>query len=64
MGLIFLLIVIAAEPYLVLFILSFGYVASGPITTMIDRRKRMSVKNPQKLEKKKQAVRLNRQDKL
>lgn len=51
-GLIFLLIVIAAEPYLVLFILSFGYVASGPITTILDRRKRMSVKNPQKLEKK------------
>jgi len=51
-GLIFLLIVIAAEPYLVLFILSFGYVASGPITTLIDRRKRLSMKTPQKLEKK------------
>ncbi len=51
-GLIFLLIVIAAEPYLVLFILSFGYAASGPITTLIDRRKRLSMKTPQKLEKK------------
>ncbi len=51
-GLIFLLIVIAAEPYLMLFILSFGYVVSGPITTIIDKRKRISVKTPQRIEKK------------
>lgn len=39
-GLILLFIVVAAEPTIMLFVLSFGYVISGPITTLIDRRKR------------------------
>lgn len=43
-GLIFLLIVVAAEPTVMLFILTLGYVISGPITTLIDRRKRVSLK--------------------
>ncbi len=43
-GLIFLLIAIAAEPPLMLFILSFGYVISGPVTTLVDRRKRQRAK--------------------
>jgi hypothetical protein len=52
-GLIFLLIVIAAEPSVVLFVLTFGYVASGPITTLYDRRRRtMSVKSGHKGERK------------
>ncbi|MBI5491823.1 MAG: CDP-diacylglycerol--serine O-phosphatidyltransferase [Deltaproteobacteria bacterium] len=49
-GLIFLLIVVAAEPTVMLFILTLGYVISGPITTLIDRRKRVPLK--QKGEKK------------
>ncbi len=40
-GLVLLLIVIAAEPPLMLFILTFGYVISGPVTTLLDRRKRL-----------------------
>ncbi|MBI5886307.1 MAG: CDP-diacylglycerol--serine O-phosphatidyltransferase [Deltaproteobacteria bacterium] len=39
-GLILLGIVVAAEPKVMLFVLAFGYVVSGPITTLIDRRKR------------------------
>ncbi|MFQ5442285.1 MAG: CDP-diacylglycerol--serine O-phosphatidyltransferase [Thermodesulfobacteriota bacterium] len=39
-GLVLLLIVIAAEPPLMLFILTLGYVISGPITTLLDRRRR------------------------
>jgi len=39
-GLILLGIVVAAEPTIMLFVLAFGYVVSGPITTLIDRRKR------------------------
>jgi hypothetical protein len=35
-----------------LFALSLGYAASGPITTLLDRRKRASLKTPQKTEKK------------
>ncbi len=59
-GLIFLLIVIAAEPYITLFILSFGYVLSGPVTTLIDRRKKHQVKAPQKIEKKEAGSGINR----
>ncbi|MBI5587099.1 MAG: CDP-diacylglycerol--serine O-phosphatidyltransferase [Deltaproteobacteria bacterium] len=51
-GLVFLLIVIAAEPIVVLFALSLGYAASGPVTTLIDRRKKANLKVPQKTEKK------------
>ena len=40
-ALVFLLIVIAAQPTLMLFLLTFGYVVSGPITTLLDRRKKM-----------------------
>jgi len=39
-GGIFLLILVAAEPPIMLFVLSFGYVMSGPVTTLLDRRKR------------------------
>jgi CDP-diacylglycerol--serine O-phosphatidyltransferase len=39
-ALIFLLIAIAAEPPAMLFLLSFGYVLSGPVTTLLDRRRR------------------------
>lgn len=51
-GLILLLIVIAAEPVPTLFVLMFGYVLSGPVTTLVDRRKRLSGKVPAKGEKK------------
>ncbi|HBG47874.1 MAG TPA: CDP-diacylglycerol--serine O-phosphatidyltransferase [Deltaproteobacteria bacterium] len=47
-GLIFLLIVVAANPQLMLFLLTFGYVASGPITTLIDRRRKINLKAPAK----------------
>ncbi|MBI1911613.1 MAG: CDP-diacylglycerol--serine O-phosphatidyltransferase [Deltaproteobacteria bacterium] len=50
-GVIFLLIVIAAEPVLMLFILTFGYVLSGPITTLWDRRKRAQLTVAQKNDK-------------
>ena len=43
-GLIFLLIVVAANPPLMLFILTFGYAASVPITTLVDRRKKITLK--------------------
>lgn len=55
-GVIFLLIVIAAQPIVMLFILSLGYAISGPITTIIDRRrKQLPQKHPQKPEKKEAA---------
>ncbi|MBI5643799.1 MAG: CDP-diacylglycerol--serine O-phosphatidyltransferase [Deltaproteobacteria bacterium] len=47
-GLVFLLIVIAAQPVIMLFILSLGYVISGPITTLIDSRRKLPVKVPYK----------------
>ncbi len=47
-ALIFLLIVIAAQPTIMLFILSFGYVVSGPITTLLDRRKKMAAQKAEK----------------
>ncbi|MFQ5736987.1 MAG: CDP-diacylglycerol--serine O-phosphatidyltransferase [Thermodesulfobacteriota bacterium] len=43
-GLVFLLIVIAAQPVVMLFLLTFGYVVSGPITTLLDKRKKMAAK--------------------
>lgn len=51
-GLVFLLIIIAAEPTVMLFVLTFAYVISGPVTTLIDRRRKMSLKAPQRPEKK------------
>ena len=39
-GLILLFIIVAAEPTIMLFVMSFAYVMSGPITTLLDRRKR------------------------
>ena len=38
-ALILIFIVVAAEPQLMLFLLSFGYVLSGPITMLIDRQR-------------------------
>ncbi len=38
-ALILIFIVVAAEPQLMLFVLSFGYVLSGPITMLIDRQR-------------------------
>ncbi|MBI5894437.1 MAG: CDP-diacylglycerol--serine O-phosphatidyltransferase [Deltaproteobacteria bacterium] len=38
-GLIFLLILIAAEPQIMLFLLTFGYVMSGPFTAIFFRKK-------------------------
>jgi len=38
-GSIFLLILIAAEPPLMLFLITFGYVISGPVVTFLDMRK-------------------------
>ena len=37
-GLVLLLIVVAAEPQVALFILALGYVLSGPFTTLFNRR--------------------------
>lgn len=50
-GLVFLLIVVAAEPTIMLFVLSLGYAASGPVTTLLDRRKKAAIKAAQKTEK-------------
>ncbi|MBI5343781.1 MAG: CDP-diacylglycerol--serine O-phosphatidyltransferase [Deltaproteobacteria bacterium] len=55
-GLILLLIVIAAEPVPTLFALMFGYVLSGPITTLYDRRKRLAGKTAAKGDKKDEKV--------
>lgn len=52
-GLIFLLIAIAAQPVVIPFILSLSYVISGPITTILDRRKKLPVKVPDSYTKKK-----------
>lgn len=49
-ALVFLLIVIAAQPTIMLFLLTFGYVVSGPITTLLDRRKKMLEKKAEKKE--------------
>lgn len=49
-ALIFLLIVIAAQPTIMLFLLTFGYVVSGPVTTLLDRRKKMMEKRAEKKE--------------
>jgi len=51
-ALVFLLIVIAAQPTIMLFLLTFGYVVSGPITTLLDRRKKVMEKKAE--EKKEQ----------
>lgn len=51
-GAIFLLIVVAAEPAVTMFVLTFGYVLSGPVTTLIDRRRRQAARVQQKTEKK------------
>ncbi|HHL40317.1 MAG TPA: CDP-diacylglycerol--serine O-phosphatidyltransferase [Deltaproteobacteria bacterium] len=40
-GLIFLFVVIAAEPHVMLFVLTLGYVASGPVTMYLDNRERI-----------------------
>ena len=45
-GLIFLLIVVAAEPQVMFFVLTLGYVISGPITTLIDRRLKKAALEP------------------
>ncbi|MBI5681675.1 MAG: CDP-diacylglycerol--serine O-phosphatidyltransferase [Deltaproteobacteria bacterium] len=42
-GLILLLIAIAAEPQIVLFVLTFGYVLSGPVTTIFFRKRQHKV---------------------
>ncbi len=53
-ALIFLLIAIAAEPPAMLFLLSFGYVMSGPVTTLMDRRRKKA--KDAKEEKKKEEL--------
>ncbi len=57
-GLIFLLIAIAAEPPLMLFILSFGYVLSGPVITLFDKRRKRA-KEAKAKRKKKEALGIN-----
>lgn len=52
-GLIFLLIVVAANPAVMLFLLTFGYVLSGPITTVVDKRRKITLKAPSPLKDKK-----------
>jgi len=37
-GLVFLLVVVAAEPVVMLFLLAFGYVVSGPLTLLLSKR--------------------------
>jgi CDP-diacylglycerol--serine O-phosphatidyltransferase len=44
-ALILLLIVVAAEPQVMLFLLSLGYVISGPVTMVMDRRKKSALKS-------------------
>ncbi len=44
-AIIFLLIVIAAEPQFMLFILTFGYVISGPVMFLVYRRKKRATKD-------------------
>ncbi len=43
-GLILLLIVVAAEPPVMLFVLTLGYVLSGPVTELMYRRKKLAQK--------------------
>jgi CDP-diacylglycerol--serine O-phosphatidyltransferase len=43
-GVIFVFIVIAAEPQAMLFTLSFGYIVSGPVTMFIERRRKLARK--------------------
>lgn len=47
-GLIFLLILIAAEPQVMLFLLTFGYVMSGPFTAIFFRKKLQIVQQQRK----------------
>lgn len=49
-ALVFLLIVIAAQPTVMLFLLTLGYVLSGPVTTLLDRRKKLAAQNAEKKE--------------
>jgi CDP-diacylglycerol--serine O-phosphatidyltransferase len=58
-GSIFLLIAIAAEPPLMLFLLSFLYVMSGPVTTLLDRRRRRLAKAVREEKKDKQELKLH-----
>ena len=58
-GMIFLLIAIAAEPPLMLFILSFGYVLSGPVTTLFDRRRKRAKEVKAKKKRKKEELGIN-----
>lgn len=51
-GIIFLLIVVAAQPVWMLFILMLGYVISGPITTLYDRKKKLAARALQKSDRK------------
>ena len=51
-ALILIFIVIAAEPQLMLFALSLGYVVSGPVTMLIDRQRKLHPKVEDKEEEK------------
>ncbi len=50
-GVIFVFIVIAAEPQAMLFTLSFGYIVSGPVTMFLERRKKHARKAAAKEDK-------------
>lgn len=50
-GIIFLLIVVASNPPLMLFILSLGYMLSGPVTTLLDKRRKVELKSSGKEKK-------------
>lgn len=57
-GLVFLLVVIAAEPVIMLFLLTGGYVLSGPVTLLLSKRKKLAEKlGHRKEEKHKEAHR-------
>ena len=58
-GAIFMLIAVAAEPPLMLFIFSFIYVMSGPVTTLLDRRRRKAAKAAKDEKKDKQELKLH-----
>ncbi len=49
-ALIFLLIVIAAQPTEMLFLLTFGYAVSGPVMTLLDKRKKIMARRAEKKE--------------
>ncbi len=55
-GLIFLMVVITAEPPVTLFLLFFGYAASGPITWLIERRKKKARAGTRDREKDKKEI--------